>query len=209
VRRRAAPAGSTEADHGYGNRAQIPGRQRFLAHTGKSPATLASIRVRVSGDIASLNVKSMTLDVIRTEYEYPIPVQDAREILQHLCSLPLIEKTRHYVPLGRHVWEVDVFEGDNAGLVVAELELQSADEDYAVPDWIGTEVSGDPRYYNVNLAHTGKSPATNGPGLPGQYGAGINPRAGVRRHCQSQCQEYDPGRNPDRIRISNPGSGRT
>lgn len=111
----------------------------------------ASVRVRIAGDRAFMNIKSATLDVTRKEYEFAIPVDDAREILAQLCDKPLIEKVRHYIPLGQHTWEIDVFEGDNAGLIVAEIELTSADEAFHRPQWLGDEVSSDKRYYNVCL----------------------------------------------------------
>lgn len=111
----------------------------------------ASVRVRIAGERAWLNIKSATLDVSRREYEVPIALKDAEEILELLCERPLIEKTRHHVPHGRHLWEVDVFEGENAGLVVAEIELRTPDEPFERPPWLGEEVSHDPRYYNVSL----------------------------------------------------------
>ncbi|MDN3518625.1 CYTH domain-containing protein [Aquisalimonas lutea] len=112
----------------------------------------ASIRVRVSDDRAWLNIKSATLGISRQEYEYEIPLDDAEEMLAGLCQGPLIEKTRHYVRYAGHLWEIDEFFGDNAGLVVAELELSDADEPFQSPGWLGAEVSDDPRYYNVRLA---------------------------------------------------------
>lgn len=111
----------------------------------------ASVRVRVAGERAWLNIKGATLVVSRREYEYPIPLADAEEMLDALCARPLIEKTRHHVRLGPHLWEVDVFEGDNAGLVVAEVELSFPDEPFERPPWLGREVSGEARYYNVSL----------------------------------------------------------
>ena len=110
-----------------------------------------SIRVRVEKDKARLNIKSATLGVTRSEYDYPIPVSEANEILRELCIRPLLKKTRFHVPYGDHTWEIDVFEGDNRGLVVAEIELSEPDEAFARPDWLGEEVSDDPRYYNVCL----------------------------------------------------------
>jgi adenylate cyclase len=86
------------------------------------------------------------------EYEYPIPIDDAREILDAVASRPLIDKTRHLVRRGSHTWEIDEFHGDNAGLVVAEIELEDADEAFERPSWLGDEVSTDPRYYNSNLS---------------------------------------------------------
>ena len=115
-------------------------------------AKQSSVRVRVAGDKAYLNIKSATLGIYRKEYEYAIPVGDAQEILSELAQKPLIEKTRYYVENAGHLWEVDVFEGDNAGLVVAELELCDEDEAFERPSWVGAEVSGDQRYYNVCLA---------------------------------------------------------
>jgi adenylate cyclase len=121
-------------------------RQGYVPTTDR-----ASVRVRLEGDRARLNIKSATLDVTRLEFEYEIPVEEAEEMLERLCDKPLIEKTRHYVPHEGHVWEVDVFEGDNEGLVVAEIELSAVDEKFARPAWLGEEVSDDERYYNVCL----------------------------------------------------------
>lgn len=111
----------------------------------------ASVRVRIEGDHALLNIKSATLGMRRHEYEYTIPVIDAREMLQDLCAKPLIDKVRYHVRDGSELWEIDVFAGDNLGLVVAEIELQSEDQQFASPAWLGVEVTHDPRYYNVNL----------------------------------------------------------
>lgn len=121
-------------------------RQGYLTMDG-----LSSVRVRVAGDRGYLNIKSATLGVTRTEFEYEIPRRDAEEMLEHLCARPLIEKVRYIVEHAGHVWEIDVFEGDNAGLVVAEIELRSPDEPFELPAWAGEEVSHDPRYYNVSL----------------------------------------------------------
>ena len=110
-----------------------------------------SVRVRVSGDKAWLTIKSAAIGVTRHEYEYEIPAADGHGILDELCVKPLIEKTRFIVQHDGHAWEVDVFEGDNAGLVVAEIELGSADEEFTVPEWASEDVSGDVRYYNQRL----------------------------------------------------------
>jgi adenylate cyclase len=120
--------------------------QGYLANTERG-----SVRVRLKGDQGYIGIKSMTLGVSRVEFEYPIPVADAEYILHHFCLRPIIEKTRFYVEQDRHTWEIDVFDGDNAGLEVAEIELDSEDEVFHKPDWLGAEVSADPRYYNVNL----------------------------------------------------------
>ena len=110
-----------------------------------------SVRVRVCGDKAWLNVKSVASGMVRREYDYEIPSADAQAILEELCVKPLIEKTRFIVEHDGHAWEVDVFEGDNAGLVVAEIELEAADDEFTLPAWAGEDVSGDPRYYNQRL----------------------------------------------------------
>ena len=121
-------------------------RQGYLANSEG-----ASVRVRVADDKGYLNIKSMTLGVSRHEFEYVIPVIDAEEMLNDLCVGPKIEKTRYFVDHGGHTWEVDVFEGDNDGLVVAEIELGSEDEAFERPPWAGEEVSHETRYYNVCL----------------------------------------------------------
>jgi adenylate cyclase len=107
----------------------------------------ASVRVRISGASAALNIKSGGLVASRQEYEYPIPLDDARELLA-LCAT-LIDKTRHFVPYRGFEWEVDEFHGANAGLVVAELELEG--QEFPSPDWLGAEVTHLERYYNVKL----------------------------------------------------------
>lgn len=114
----------------------------------------ASVRVRVSGDKAFLNIKSMTLGVSRDEFEYPIPRLDAQHMLDHLCSGVVIDKWRHHVDFGGFLWEIDEFLGANAGLTVAEIELTSENQSFALPAWVGAEVSDDPRYYNVSLVQT-------------------------------------------------------
>lgn len=111
----------------------------------------ASVRVRIQGETAFLNLKSRELGHTRQEFDYPIPVDDARALLA-LCVGGVIEKRRHYVEHAGHLWEVDEFLGDNAGLVVAEIELGHADEAFERPDWIGSEVTYEPRYYNLALA---------------------------------------------------------
>lgn len=114
-------------------------------------AMKASVRVRIAGDAAHLNLKSRELGHTRQEFDYPIPVEDARALLA-LSVGGLIDKRRHYVEHDGHLWEVDEFLGDNAGLVVAELELEAADEAFTKPDWIGAEVTDSGRYYNLALA---------------------------------------------------------
>lgn len=111
----------------------------------------ASVRVRLAGEQANLNIKSATLGVERQEFEYAIPVPDAHALLGELAG-NVVEKTRHEVIVDTHLWEIDVFSGENQGLVVAEVELAHADEEFTRPEWLGAEVSGDPRYYNTELA---------------------------------------------------------
>ncbi len=125
-------------------------RQGYLADTNR-----ASIRIRVAGDRGFLTVKSRpaaAARLTRAEYEYEIPVADANAMLDSLCPGPLIEKVRHTVRHAGTAWVVDVFAGDNAGLIVAEVELEREDQPVALPDWVGEEVTSDSRYLNVNLA---------------------------------------------------------
>lgn len=111
----------------------------------------ASVRVRIQGKRAFINIKSATIDISRQEYEYEIPLNDAKEMLETLCEKPLIDKTRYFVKNENHLWEIDVFSGDNEGLIVAEVELSDINENFIKPNWLGNEVSGDARYYNVSL----------------------------------------------------------
>ncbi len=110
-----------------------------------------TVRVRIAGSEAWLTVKSLTKHTTRQEYEYAIPIADAEEMLL-LCNGPLIEKYRWKIQHGDHLWEVDEFLGENADLVVAEIELQTSDEVFQKPDWVGKEVSDDPRYFNSCLS---------------------------------------------------------
>ena len=108
-------------------------------------AMKASVRVRIAGDVAFLNLKSRELGHTRQEFDYPIPLEDARALLA-LSVGGLVDKRRHLVEAGGHLWEVDEFLGTNAGLVVAEIELEAADEVFTRPDWLGTEVTEEPRF---------------------------------------------------------------
>ena len=96
-------------------------------------------------------MKGPTVGVTRLEFEYPISFEDCTTMLDQLAEKPIIEKTRYKIPMGTHVWEIDEFFGVNAGLIVAEIELESEDTPFEKPEWIGEEVSGDPRYFNSNL----------------------------------------------------------
>jgi len=117
-----------------------------------SSQATSSIRVRISDNQAWLNIKSATIGSQRHEYEYPIPITDAQEILSNLCRKPLIEKVRHFVTHDGNLWEIDEFAGDNQGLIVAEIELSENGQSFAKPNWLGLEVTDDLRYYNNNLA---------------------------------------------------------
>jgi adenylate cyclase len=121
--------------------------QGYLLRGDKS-----AVRVRIKDDVAELNIKHTQDGINRLEYEYEIPLADAREILDEVAQKPLIDKTRHHVVHDGHLWEIDEFYGENAGLVVAEIELARADEPFEKPAWLGQEVSLDQRYYNSNLS---------------------------------------------------------
>ena len=111
-----------------------------------------TVRVRVKDQSAYLTIKGATSGISRSEYEYPIPIEDAQAMLRDLAMFPVIDKTRYRVRAGGHLWDLDLFAGENEGLVMAEVELGSEDEAFEMPEWAGKEVTGDPRYYNVNLA---------------------------------------------------------
>lgn len=123
-----------------------PMRQGYL-----STADEATVRVRVQGDRATMTIKGRRYERSAREVEFPVPMHAAVELLDHLCKRPIIEKTRHIVPAGALTWEIDVFAGENDGLIVAEVELPSADTPVPLPEWVGDEVSDDPRYANANL----------------------------------------------------------
>ena len=125
---------------------QTPIRQGYLASDGK-----ASIRVRIRGDsTATLTIKSRPVDLRRLELEYDIPILEAEALMQ-LRQGSVIEKVRHVVPCGDLAWEVDVFAGENLGLILAEIELRHEHQHVELPPWIGTEVTGQPQYYNSTL----------------------------------------------------------
>jgi len=112
----------------------------------------ATVRVRIKGDKGVLTIKGEANEhFVRAEFEYDVPLEDVEQILATLCEGTPIEKTRHLVEHAGHTWEVDVFEGKNAGLVVAEIELSAADEDFERPDWVGEDVTDDERYLNARL----------------------------------------------------------
>jgi adenylate cyclase len=122
-------------------------KQGYLSSNSK-----ATVRVRTKDDAeAVITLKSATLGMSRAEYEYDIPIQDARELL--ILSQPnIVAKTRHIVPFGGLIWEVDVFEGRHQGMVMAEVELKSTDQEVPLPPWAGKEVTDDETYFNVSLS---------------------------------------------------------
>ncbi len=109
-----------------------------------------TVRIRIAGIQGFLTIKGETHGAARLEYEYEIPAEEARELLA-LCPPPLVEKTRYVEVFAGKRWEVDVFHGENGGLVIAEIELESEDEAFALPAWVGAEVTGETRYYNAAL----------------------------------------------------------
>jgi adenylate cyclase len=111
-----------------------------------------SVRVRITGEGACLTVKGPSRGIRRLEFEYPVPAEDARHMLEALALGALVEKVRYRVSCEGFVWEVDVFSGRNEGLVIAEVELETEDDQPPVPEWVGAEVSGDARFLNANLA---------------------------------------------------------
>ncbi|MGG7605830.1 CYTH domain-containing protein [Massilia sp. BKSP1R2A-1] len=110
-----------------------------------------TVRVRIEGEQGVLTIKSKSEGASRGEWEYPIPLRDAEELLDRLCERPLVEKYRRRIDFQGFTWEVDEFLGENAGLVVAEIELPAEDTVFDLPDWIGNEVTGERRYYNSSL----------------------------------------------------------
>jgi len=130
-------------------RALAPGihyRQGYL-----NSAKERTVRVRTIDAKGFLTIKGISTGATRAEYEYEIPAADADAMLNDLCEKPLIEKSRYKIDFGGFVWEVDEFFGENQGLIVAEVELQSEDQKFEKPEWIAEEVTGDPKYFNSNL----------------------------------------------------------
>ena len=110
-----------------------------------------TVRVRTTDDKAYLTIKGITVGATRAEYEYELPYDEGKAMLDSLAEKPLIEKRRYKIPAGDLTWEIDEFLGDNTGLIVAEVELKSEDQAFTRPVWLGDEVTSDPRYYNANL----------------------------------------------------------
>jgi len=112
-----------------------------------------TVRIRIKGSKGILTIKGKTVKATRPEYEYEIPLKDAEEMIE-FCEKPIIEKTRYIVEHQNKIWEIDIFGGENEGLIIAEIELDDENETFKIPDWIGTEVTTDTRYYNSNLSNT-------------------------------------------------------
>lgn len=127
----------------------VPGVYYCQGYLSRDPQR--TVRIRVFDNQALLTIKSLTTQLTRAEFEYPVPLEDAQQILK-LCETPLIEKNRHVVQYEGMDWEVDEFLGENQGLIVAEIELTSESQAFKVPDWVGEEVSDDPRYFNSSLS---------------------------------------------------------
>ncbi len=133
-------------DHWRAGARGVEFRQGYLSTTPER-----TVRVRLEGTLGKLTIKGKSSGISRAEYEYEIPAAEAGELLDSLCLRPLIEKTRYRVEHAGRVWEVDEFHGANAGLILAEVELETAEAVLELPEWIGQEVSDDPRYFNANL----------------------------------------------------------
>lgn len=129
-------------------RVGIPYKQGYIISSKER-----TVRIRIADGKGIITIKGLAPEGVlgRAEYEYEIPLTDAEELFERICLPEKIEKTRYKIPFGAHVWEVDVFHGTNEGLIVAEVELQSEDEQPEIPDWVGEEVSHDPRYFNAKL----------------------------------------------------------
>ena len=123
----------------------------YIAQGYLSSTPERTVRVRIKNNRGYLTVKGKNTGIIRSEFEYEIPVNDAKELLE-LCEPSIIVKRRYNINVNGSKWEVDVFEGDNEGLIVAEIELASENETFSKPDWVAKEVSSDVRYYNSHLS---------------------------------------------------------
>lgn len=134
-----------------GDRWKILGQGVLLRQGYLSSSPERTVRVRIEGDSAMLTIKGKSSGATRSEWEYPVPLADAQAFLDTLCERPIIEKKRYRIPFEGMVWEVDEFFGENAGLVVAEIELTAENQSFAKPDWIAEEVTQDPRYFNSSL----------------------------------------------------------
>lgn len=124
---------------------------QLYLHADKEKA----IRVRIMGDKAFITIKSKISTLKRLEFEYEIPLDDAKQMMEAYQDCPQVEKTRHFITKGIHTWEIDVFHGQNEGLILAEIELSSEEESFDIPNWVAEEVTHNDQYLNVNLAKPG------------------------------------------------------
>lgn len=129
----------------------LPADAQYLKQGYIQTRDRTAVRIRVSGEKAFLTIKGENRGATRTEFEYAIPMDDAQSMLEELCHGQMVEKHRYNIPIGEHVWELDIFEGENKGLCVAEIELKAENEGFELPDWVTEEVTHDPKYYNANL----------------------------------------------------------
>ncbi|NTV84819.1 MAG: CYTH domain-containing protein [Bacteroidales bacterium] len=127
------------------------GKRDYLHQGFLSTEKERVVRIRIKGEKAWITIKGISSGATRAEFEYEIPKEDAQYMLENLCIRPTIEKYRYKINIEGFTWEVDEFLGENEGLVVAEIELEAEDQEFPAPEWIGEEVTGDPRYYNANL----------------------------------------------------------
>ena len=135
------------------DRQKLPSLENsHIIRQGYIPGTrTATVRIRTSNDKAYLTLKGKATGLTRSEFEYPVPMRDALLMLDEFCEGSVIEKKRYLVPYEGHTWEIDIFEGENEGLIVAEIELSDENEAFAKPEWVTREVSSDPKYRNSNL----------------------------------------------------------
>jgi adenylate cyclase len=128
-------------------------RQNKIAQGYLSSVPERTVRIRIKNDTGFITIKgkSSVSGLSRLEWEKEISLEEA-QLLLPLCEKGVIEKTRYEVPVGNHIYEIDVFEGENKGLIMAEIELSSETESFLIPDWLGEEVTNDPRYYNSYLS---------------------------------------------------------
>lgn len=124
---------------------------RYISQGYVETQGLTVVRARVKGEKGYLTIKGENKGVRRAEFEYEIPVEDAKEIINSLCGGRCVEKTRYEIQVAKHLWELDIFHGDNEGLIVAEVELSDENEEIELPDWVANEVSNEAKYFNANL----------------------------------------------------------
>ena len=136
------------------NEYRIPGKGVRYRQGYLSTVKERVVRVRIVGEHGFVTIKGVNIGAIRPEFEYEIPLQDAEQLLENLCEKPTLDKIRYNVRHHGFIWEVDEFLGENAGLVVAEIELDDENQPIIKPEWVGEEVTGDPRYFNSNLIKT-------------------------------------------------------